>query len=62
MKPTPKKQPLRLFALRDLRTGRPVPDLYFSEKPKAKAKRDELGKDTHCVIYGPDNRHYKPTR
>lgn len=50
---------LRLFAIRDLQTGRLIPNLYFGDKLEAKKKRDALGKNTHCVTYGPDHRHYK---
>lgn len=49
---------LRLFAIRDVSTGRIIPNLFFNSKPEAKAKRDELGKETHCVTYGPDHRKY----
>lgn len=50
---------LKLFAIRDLTTNRIIPDLFFSDKVKAKAKRDELGAGTHCVTYGPDHRHFQ---
>lgn len=50
---------LRLFAIRDLTTGRILPNLFFSSKPEAKTKRQELGAETHCVTYGPDHRHYR---
>jgi hypothetical protein len=50
---------LRLFAIRDLTTGRIVPDLFFPSKQAAKSKRDELGITSHCVTYGPDHRLYK---
>lgn len=50
---------LKLFALRDLHTGRIVPDLFFYEKKTAKAARIEMGADRFCVTYGPDHRHYK---
>lgn len=49
---------LRLFVIRDLTTGRIIPELFFSDKPAAKRKRDELGANTHCVTYGPDHRRY----
>lgn len=52
---------LKLFAIRDLTNGRLVPNLYFADKAQAKKKRDELGKTSHCVTYGPDHRHFKPT-
>lgn len=47
---------LRLFAIRDLSTGRVIPNLFFSDKQQAKAERDKLGVQTHCVTYGPDHR------
>ena len=50
---------LRLFAIRDLNTGRILQDLFFSSKSEAKVKRDELGAPTHCVTYGPDHRHFR---
>lgn len=49
---------LRLFAIRDLATGRILPDLFFSSKSEAKLKRNELGDKTYCVTYGPDHRHF----
>ena len=49
---------LRLFAIRDLSTGRVLPNLFFASKSEAKAKRAELGDKTHCVTYGPDHRHF----
>jgi len=51
---------LKLFAIKDLTTGRLIPGLFFNSKPAAKAKRDELGSKTHCVTYGPDHRNFKP--
>ncbi len=51
---------LKLFAIRDLTTGRLIPGLFFSSKQAAKTKRDELGNATHRVTYGPDHRHFKP--
>lgn len=50
---------LRLFAIRDLTTGRILPELFFASKQAAKTKRDELGQSSHCVTYGPDHRHFK---
>jgi hypothetical protein len=49
----------RLFALRDLSTGRILPDLFFPSKPDAKAKRNELGAEKFCVTYGPDHHAYR---
>lgn len=50
---------LKLFALRDLQTGRVVPNLFFSDKKSAKAKRIAMGEARYCVTYGPDHRHHK---
>jgi hypothetical protein len=50
---------MKLFAIRDLVTGRLIPNLFFPNKQAAKAKRDELGKSIHCVTYGPDHRAYR---
>lgn len=33
---------MRLFQIIDIETGRPVPDLYFTDKAKAKAERRRL--------------------
>jgi hypothetical protein len=49
---------MKLFAIRDLTSGRIIPNLYFSDKRAAKLKREELGSATHCVTYGPDHRRY----
>lgn len=51
---------MKLFALKNLVTGKVLPDLYFKDKQQAKAKRDELNTDqvTFCVTYGPDHRRY----
>lgn len=49
---------MKLFAIRDLTTGRIIPNLFFASKAEAKAKRIELGSTTHCVTYGPDHRHW----
>lgn len=50
---------LKLFAIRDLNTGRIIPNLFFPTKTAAKAQREALGEKTHCVTYGPDHRHFK---
>lgn len=50
---------MKLFSIRDLRTGRTIPNMYFSSKAAAKAKREELGAQFYCVAYGPDHRHFK---
>lgn len=50
---------MKLFAIRDLTSGRLIPNLYFSDKNAAKRKRDELGAATHCVSYGPDHWKYR---
>lgn len=49
--------PPRLFALRDLTTGRLVPNEFFSSKPDAKKRRDELGASIR-VTPGPDHWRY----
>ena len=51
------KKPLRLFALRDVTTGRLVPDTYFSDKVAAKKARD-LGGPNLRVTPGPDHYRY----
>ena len=50
---------LRLFAVRNLTTGKIIPNTFFSSKAEAKKARDELGADTHRVTPGPDHRGYK---
>lgn len=52
---------LRLFALRELSTGRIVPDTFFPDKPSAKRAREVAGANKFCVTYGPDHRHFKAT-
>lgn len=52
---------LRLFALRDISTGKTVPDLFFASKPEAKKERDRLnaGKGSNYVVtVGPDHRRH----
>lgn len=50
---------LRLFALRDNKTSKPVPDLYFSSKPEAKRERDARGGPAvYSVTVGPDHRRH----
>lgn len=54
---------LRLFAIRDTFTGKTLPDQYFSSKPEAKRKRDQLDaeaghKGKHTVTPGPDHRRH----
>ena len=48
--------PQRLFALRDLTTGKIVPNAFFADKRAAKAARD-AGQNL-CVTVGPDHRRY----
>lgn len=54
----------KLFQITDVKTKRPVPGLYFSDKPSAKAKRRELNEDEevlplrYVVSPGPDHNHY----
>lgn len=50
---------LRLFAIRNLATGRIIPNLYFPSKPAAKLERTAQGEKTHCVTYGPDHRKFR---
>lgn len=52
---------LRLFALRDLATGRILPNTFFASKPEAKRARDQAAGngDRLCVTYGPDHRSFK---
>lgn len=50
---------LRLFAVRNLTTGKTIPNLYFPSKAAAKEERDKLGADTHRVTPGPDHHGYK---
>ena len=49
---------LRLFALRDTQTNKPVPGTFFASKPEAKRARDELnnGVQRYVVTTGPDHR------
>lgn len=49
---------LRLFAVRNLTTGKLVPG-FFADKNAAKRERDKLGKNTHAVTPGPDHRRYR---
>jgi hypothetical protein len=56
MNQAPKKPALRLFALRDIKTGK-IGTEFFSDKQRAKAARDENSR----VTYGPDHRLFKRT-
>lgn len=49
---------LRLFALRDTSTNKIVPDLYFTDKQKAKEARNERNRNggSYVVTPGPDHR------
>lgn len=49
--------PMRLFALRDLTTGKLVPNEFFASKPEAKRRRDALG-DHIRVTPCPDHWRY----
>lgn len=50
---------LRLFALRDISTGKVVPELFFTSKPEAKKERDARGGPTKfSVTTGPDHRRH----
>jgi hypothetical protein len=46
---------LKLFGVKRVSTNK-VLDRFFSSKVAAKAYRDELGKELHAVILGPDHR------
>lgn len=50
--------PLRLFALRDINTGRTIPNLFFPDKLAAKKARDEGGAHLRVTL-GPDHYRYK---
>lgn len=51
----------KLFAIRDTRTNKLIPELFFEDKTKAKNARNELnsaaGKECFVVTHGPD--HWK---
>ncbi len=49
---------LRLFGLKDRRTGKTIPDTYFNSKDAAKRVRDTLnnGGTRYVLAYGPDHR------
>lgn len=51
----------KLFQLRDLRTNKSIPNIFFPDKTKAKAERDRLNEEAgarHFVVTpGPD--HWK---
>lgn len=53
---------LRLFALRDTQTNKPVPDTFFASKPEAKRARDDLNKGTLRYIVTPGPDHHKAKR
>lgn len=53
---------LRLFALRDTKTNKINPDVFFSDKPAAKKARDKLNAAPPggwVVTPGPDHRNFK---
>ena len=49
---------LRLFALRDTKTNKVIPNAFFSDKPSAKKERDtrNAAGETLVVTPGPDHR------
>lgn len=51
---------LRLFALRDTKTNKVLPETFFADKPAAKKVRDELNAQGSAVVVtpGPDHRRY----
>lgn len=53
----------KLFAIRDIRTNKVLPEIHFSEKRLAKIARDELNSRVESLYFvvtaGPD--HYKHT-
>ena len=51
---------LRLFALRDTKTNKVIPDAFFPDKPSAKKMRDQLNESGGTVVVtpGPDHRRY----
>lgn len=56
---------LKLFQILDTSTNKVIPDLYFTDKQLAKAKRRELNGNSepealrHVVVPGPDHRRYR---
>lgn len=54
---------LKLFALRNSVTKQRVPDEFFSNKPAARVRRDELNQGLKTPLYvvsvGPDHRRFK---
>lgn len=58
----------RLYQITDTESRKPVPDLFFADKPSAKAKRQELNgqidggapKQLRFVVSpGPDHRNFR---
>lgn len=50
-----------LFVLKEKKGGKPIPDMEFDNKMKAKAMRDEIG-GTTVVSLGRDHRNYEPVK
>ena len=54
---------MQLFAIRDTKTGKAVPDEVFIKKPDAKVRRNALNKecgfDRYRVTFGIDHKRYK---
>lgn len=55
---------LKLFALRNITTKKLLTEEFFSNKPAARVRRDELNQAEKQVLYvvtpGPDHRRFKP--
>lgn len=54
---------LRLYQITDTTTRKPVPNMFFHDKPSAKAKRIELNDSNpevfkYIVSPGPDHKNY----
>lgn len=53
---------MQLFAIKDTKTGKHLPDEVFSKKPDAKVRRDNLNKecgfDRYRVALGKDHKRY----
>ena len=56
--------PERLFQILDTSTRKPVPGLFFQDKPTAKHSRQQLNKEAGATLRfivspGPDHRRYR---
>ena len=54
---------MQLFAIKDTKTGRVLPNEVFSKKPDAKVRRnalnEDVGFDRYKVTLGIDHKRYK---